>query len=143
MLKLIRNTSNAEELDKLKGKIVGNVEEFSLNDDYLGPTKAWKGSTEEEYFSLLFTNGMLSLCISEREMYLTKDPIGVAIAPALSEAVKISDVDDVKGLELTKLYTDGNQSKEDVENLTFGDILEILGWKQKTGSKLFFDNFIS
>lgn len=143
MLKLVRNTSNAEELDKLKGKVVGNVEEFSFDDVFDGPIKAWKGSTESEFFHLLFTNGMLSLCISEREMFLNDDPIGIAMTPALREAVEVSKTDDNKGLELTRTYTDGNQLKEDVENLTFGDVLNVLGWKQKTGAKLFFDNFIS
>lgn len=140
MVKLIRNTSNATELDNLTQRVICNVEEFSLG-TILGPVKAWKGSTEEEYFSLLFNNGMLSLCINEREMFLGTEPIGIAMVEELREAVDVSKTNEGLGLELTQLYTCGGKLEEDVKNITLGDCLEVLGWELKEGAKIFFDNF--
>jgi hypothetical protein len=141
MVELIRNTSNATELDNLAQRVVCDIQEFSLNDTVLGPVKAWKGSTEEEYFSLLFNNGMLTLCISEREMFLGTEPIGVAMVTELREAVDVSKTNEGMGLKLTQLYTRGGKLEEDVKNITLSDCLEVLGWEVKDGVKIFFDNF--
>lgn len=143
MLKLARNTSNAEELDKLKGRVVDSIEEFHLDLFPVGKCKAWRGSTLEEFFSIMFTNGMLTLCINEREMLLHNDTIGVAMAPILREAVDISKEDEEKGLLLTKTYTNGGQMDEDIKNLEFNDVLEVLGWTMKDGTKFKIDNFLS
>lgn len=142
MVKIIRNTSNTEELDKLSKRKVCNVEEFEL-ETLLGPAKFWKGSTEEEYFTLLFTNGMLTLCFNEREMLLDQDPVGVGMVAELREAVDVSKTDEAKGLELTQAYTGGPKFEGDVKNITFGDALEVLGWEMKDGAKIMFDNFLS
>lgn len=142
MIKIIRNTSNAEELNKLSKKKVCNVEEFELK-TLLGPAKFWKGSTEEEYFTLLFTNGMLTLCFNEREMLLDQDPVGVGMVAELREAVDISKTDEAKGLKLTQTYTDSPKFDEDVKNITLCDVLEVLGWELKDGAKIMFDSFLS
>lgn len=141
MVKLIRNTSNAKELDKLSNRKVCNIEEFCM-ESMLGPIKAWKGSTDEEFFSLLFTNGMLSICIDEREMFLGTEAIGVAMATELKEAIEVAKTDEQKGVELTQQYTSG-KSNEDTKNITLDDCLEVLGWELKDGVKIMFDNYLS
>jgi len=140
--KLIRNIANAKQLDSFANRKICDVEEFSITTMY-GNAKAWKGSTETEYFSLLFVNGMLTLCISEREMFLGTEPIAVAMAKKLKESVELSKVDELAGLQMTQSYTDSGEMDNDIKNITLKDCMGVLQWKLKRNAKIFFDNFLT
>lgn len=139
---LVRNITNADQLNSFSNRKICDVEEFSIDTLY-GKAKAWKGSTEEEYFSLLFVNGMLTLCISEREMFLGTVAIAVAMTKKLKEAVEVSKVDELVGLQMTQTYTDSGEMNEDIKKITLKDCMKVLRWKLKPNAKIFFDNFLT
>lgn len=141
-VKLVRNTTNADELDSFANRVICDVEEFSIDTVY-GKAKAWKGSVEEEYFSLLFVNGMLTLCINEREMFMGTEPIAVAMSKPLKDAVEMSKIDEQDGLQMTKDYTESGKMDDDIKNITLKDCMKILRWKIKPDAKIFFDNFLT
>jgi len=137
MIKIIKTTKNVEILESLRNKKVCSVEECPT-ETVFGPGRAWKGSTENEFFYILFIDGMLSLYISEREMLLEEKGIGVGMTPELQEAVDVSKIDKNDGLALTKKYTSSGKMDEDMANITLDDILETLDWKLAEGVEMQF-----
>jgi hypothetical protein len=138
MVKIVRNTSNADELDSLRNKKVCNIDEYTA-DTIFGSGRGWMGSTENEFFHILFINGMLSICISEREMLLDQNGVGVGMTKELRQAVNVSKVDEEAGLLLTKEYSSSGRMDEDMDNITLKDVLEALGWELKDGAKIHYE----
>ena len=138
MIKIIKTTKNVEILESLRNKKVCSVEECPA-ETVFGPGRAWKGSTENEFFYILFIDGMLSLYISEREMLLEEKGIGVGMTPELSDAVNVSKSNENAGLALTKKYTSSGKMDEDMANIMLDDILETLDWKLDEGVEIQFE----
>ena len=138
MVKIIKNACSVERLESLRNKKVCNVEEYQ-SETIFGPGRSWKGSTEEEFFYILFINGMLSLYISEREMLLEEKGIGVGMTPELADAVNVSKTDETAGLLLTSKYTSSGKMDDDMVNITFDDILKTLDWELMPGVEIRFE----
>jgi hypothetical protein len=125
----ILETVTADQKKKLQDKKVCDVTEMVLP-SIIGYYKGWIGSTEEEYFSIVFVKGIITVSLEEREFRLGREPINYSVVDSLHEsligpitAAKKTTVD----LYNTKLYLD------DVKLLTFKDVMKSLKWKLDTG----------
>lgn len=111
-----------EELQRIQNQKVMDVEEYTET-GLLGEYKAWRGSTETNFFYIVFMKGVITAIVEEREML-----IGTRITTyaTLTKLVKMSNKPD--SVEQFIKYNE-TEYKEDMKNLTFEDVMMTLKWK--------------
>jgi hypothetical protein len=111
-----------EEVQRLQNQTVMDVEEYNET-GILGDYKAWRGSTENAYFYIVFMKGVITVICEEREML-----IGTRITTysVLTKLVNMS-----KKSNSYSLFDSYNavEYKEDMKNVTFDDVMMTLKWR--------------
>jgi hypothetical protein len=111
-----------EDIERVQNRKVMDVEEYEVS-GMLGDYKAWKGSTEAEYFYIVFMKGVVTVILEEREMLIGKNVISYAILTKLFNlANKPNSVESFDEYNETSY-------KEDLKSVTFQDIMVSLKWK--------------
>lgn len=97
----------------------------------LGKVISWRGSLNEEYFSILFAKGLLAVSISENEIYLGYNSLHYALT---EKAFAISN----NSVDATNKYSIEDVDK-DIEKMTFVDVLIALNWRYAPNVKVWHD----
>lgn len=101
---------------------------------YLG----WQGQTENEFFVATFTCGIITLALDEREMRLSygDNLIVAGFSAEAYDRLKNQGKNQERIIEYnSKIYY------EELESLTFDDIMKLIGWKWKNKKHIEEDNF--
>jgi hypothetical protein len=133
MVKLVISEFDESTIDKIANRKVCDVVEYDM-DTLLGPMKAWKGSVEEEYFSLIFADGIVSLAINGQEMMLGSEATNIAMAEELHEANLIADNNYEAAIQLIQDYR-SEKFYQDCKEILFDDICKLLNWTKKPDMK--------
>lgn len=118
----ILSTVPKEEIRRLQNQKVMDVEEYD-EANHLGEFKAWKGSTEMAYFYIIFSRGVLTVVLEEREMLIGSRITTYATLTKLAKMAKTPEAVEW----FTKYNLTGYQ--EDIKNVTFGHVMTTLKWK--------------
>lgn len=117
----IVSTTPKKDIERVQNRKVMDVEEYELSGMF-GDYKAWKGSTETEYFYVVFMKGVITAMVEEREMFIGKNIVTYSILTKLFNLSNNSD-----SVELFNEYN-AILYKEDLKSLTFQDIMTTLKW---------------
>ena len=112
---------NPQEVIRLQGKKVMDVEEY-IEDAVLGKYKAWRGSTEDAYFYIVVTRGVMTITCEEREMLIGQNLTVYGINRKLLEYSKKPNK-----AELIDRYNVDQHEKDTIQT-TFGDVMKCLNW---------------
>ncbi len=116
-----------EDRKRIFNKKVCGVVEFILPSD-LGYYKGWIGSTENEYFSIAFVKGVLSVSLEEREMQVGWNISNVAMVTHLHKLITTQKMDISAISKMVNTYNlDG--CDDDVKAIKFTDVMTVLKWK--------------
>lgn len=66
---VVHPSLNSKELERIQNKKVMDVEEY-LDISFLGKYKAWRGSTDDAYFYIVVSRGILTITFEEREILI-------------------------------------------------------------------------
>ena len=97
--------------------------------DYL----RWAGTTENEFFVVIFYAGLLTLSIAEREMFLGENTTPIGISKYLKELAEplhsiSDDAEFSRKLQIETNYLRMHYN-DDLENLRFKHLMPIIKWK--------------
>jgi len=124
-VKLIFNDNEKlERISSIMNKVIHDVTEFRIRSSsikYVG----WSGTVGEEYFSIVFTAGVITVSISERSMLVGQEYVTPLISKKLLSAQ--STKNPTKKIELFSLYL-GKHHHEELEAINFNEIMEKLKW---------------
>lgn len=115
-------TTPKEEIQRVQNRKVMDVEEYN-DTGVFGDYKAWRGSTETEYFYIVFMKGVVTLMLEEREMLIGSNIICYATLTKLVKMAKRTD-----SVEWFTKYN-ATEYREDLKSTTFEDIMVSLNWK--------------
>lgn len=118
----IVSTTPKEEIQRVQNRRVMDVEEYNETGIF-GDYKAWRGSTEGEYFYIVFMKGVITVILEEREMLIGTRGI---VYSTLTKLVKIANEPDP--VEWFIKYNEFGY-KEDLKTITFEDVMVTLKWK--------------
>ena len=121
----------------LKGRTVCDVTEFHITHPLLGKIAQWKGSVEEEYFSIIFAKGILTVSLVEREHYLDQSAVNYAISERLLKILSKSENETVKKAGILDYHF--RQYPKEQEDVSFTDVMVVLEWKYKERAKIYYD----
>ena len=97
------------------------------------PIVSWRGSVAEEYFSVMFLRGILTVSLSERECQLGYNAVNYAMSEALSQALSVAGDNSIMTTEAHFNYNTNRGIKEQKE-ISFTDVMVVLGWQYKDES---------
>jgi hypothetical protein len=120
-----------------QNRLVCDVTEYKM-DTPAGPVSAWRGSVAEEYFSITFIRGILTLSVVERECQLGQNAVNYAMSSALSEPLKVAGDNAIMATEAHFNYNLKQAAKEQKE-ISFTDVMVVLGWQYKEGAHIHYD----
>lgn len=115
-------TTPKEEIQRVQNRKVMDVEEYN-DTGVFGDYKAWRGSTETEYFYIVFMKGVVTLILEEREMLIGSNIICYATLTKLVKMAKRAD-----SVEWFTKYN-ATEYRDDLKSTTFEDIMVSLKWK--------------
>jgi hypothetical protein len=119
-----------EDRKRIQNKKVCDVVEFIVPSD-LGYYKGWIGSTENEYFSVAFVKGVLSVSLEEREMRVGWDITNVAMVSYLHDLLTTKKMDVSTINHIVDVYNK-ESCENDIKSVKFTDIMKVLDWKFKS-----------
>ena len=120
----------------LQNRLVCDLLETRATIPGIGRIVSWRGSTQEEYFSILFVRGIFSVSVNERECLLNDSIVNYAMSMALSKAMKgFPGRDESAKQEDIQNYLDILADKE-MDEITFADAMMLLNWTYKLGAKV-------
>lgn len=117
----------------LKHRVVCDVCE-SHHISLYGEFVNWRGSTETEYFSIIFLKGILTVSIDEREMKVGWEPVNFAISSKLADMFA-SVKGDLEQTAMAAKYSREEYQKE-LDNISFTDVMVALSWKYAPNAKI-------
>ncbi len=120
-----------------QNRVVCDVTDFHM-DTPAGPVSSWRGSVAEEYFSIMFLRGILTVSVVERECQLGHNAINYAMSTALAEPLKAAGDNAIMATEAHFNYNLKQGPKEQKE-ISFTDVMVVLGWQYKEGAYIHHD----
>ena len=125
-------------LDKIRHRGIMDITESRIGSERV----LWKGSTENEYFSIVFMSGILSVSVAEREcqLGLPEFILCVGISKKSREKMAVANKMDVN--EMVKSAYDYLLTDyiEEVKTISFvNDVLPILKWDRCDKTKTHID----
>jgi hypothetical protein len=118
-------------------RVVCDVCEYHITDPLLGKMASWRGSVKDEYFSILFVKGVLTVSLVERECQLGHEAINYAMSELLVKALK-ENKEDVLKTDSTLDYF-AKQGPKEQEIVHFIDVMVILNWRYAEWAKIYYD----
>ena len=126
--------------EKFQRRVVCDVTESHITDPLLGKMASWRGSVNEEYFSILFVKGMLTIALAERECQLSYSAINYAMSECLFKALKENKEEILKTDATFDYYT--KQSVKEQNEVHFIDIMVALNWNYGERAKIYYDTLM-
>ncbi len=120
-----------------QNRVVCDVTEYKINTP-VGPASSWRGSVAEEYFSITFLKGILTISLVERECQLGHNVVNYAISEALSQALSVAGSNATMITEAHHNYSLKQCPKEQKE-ISFTDVMVVLGWRYVENAKIHYD----
>ena len=118
-----------EDALQLQGRIVEYVCKTQIINPTFGKMTTWRGSLENEYFSIMFICGILVVSVVEREMQLGDISVSYAESESLTKAINtINGADDATVEKIREEYNQ-NTSKKEQDEITFDDVMLTLNWR--------------
>lgn len=99
---------------------------------------SWRGSVADEYFSIMFMAGILTVSLVERECLLGQNAVNYAMSETLANSLKVAGDNAIMSTEATFNYNLKQGPKEQKE-ISFTDVMVVLGWQYKEGVKVDYD----
>lgn len=133
----INPNENVFRIHSLKNRIISDVVEYRIKKSDTGERYVgWYGSTECEYFSIVFLGGIVSMSLEERMMHIGHESILALMSDRLYPAALGTDVN-----EKVLLWADYNKTHlgKELETISFKDIMRTLSWKLKSKVKIEYD----
>jgi len=122
----------------LQDRTVCDVCESHQTDSLLGKIVSWRGSVEEEYFSIIFAKGILTVSLVEREYNLGRSAVNFAMSEHLFKVLKESK--DNAALRTTAVFDyHMKRSQKEQEEISFIDVMVILEWRYAERAKIYYD----
>jgi hypothetical protein len=124
--------------DGLKRRVVCDVTEYHPTHPLVGRIASWRGSTETEYFSIVFVKGMLTVSVAERECHVadTEHTVNYAMTDNLKAALdKATGGGATAALEARYDY-EKLKDPEEQAKISFADVMTALDWRYKEGVKI-------
>ncbi len=122
------NSFPKEEFKKLQKRIVYDVEEFIDEESPSGRFNMWKGSTKDEYFTVVLMRGILTISIEERECHMMKERVHCigSITTFLEKMASFKVAS--KQQEFLKNYFMKGQL-DDLYSTNISHVMDFLKWK--------------
>jgi hypothetical protein len=98
------------------------------------------GSTEDAYFSIIFTHGVLCVAFEEREMCLGWNSINYAVVDSIADSFTYPPS---AAKDLIVRQYDQKFAVEDVETIQFKDVMKSLKWKYKSKKVKLEEHFLT
>lgn len=115
----------------VQNRVVCDVTEYRFTTEQFGKVISWRGSVSDEYFSILFVKGLLEVSLAEREMQLGN----ASVHYALTERAFNVSPDPIQAANQYGI----TEINDDVERMTFVDIMVALNWKYAPNVKIYHD----
>lgn len=116
----------------VQDRVVCDITELRLNnfeqDPTLGKIVSWRGTVNDEFFSILFVKGLLEISLVEREMLLGQNLIFYARTELSDNANNNANI--------SYSLKDSNLEQD---NITFVDVMVTLKWKYAPNVKFYHD----
>jgi hypothetical protein len=125
----------------LQNRTVCDVCEYHITDPLLGKMASWRGSVKDEYFSILFVKGVLTVSLVERECQLGHEAINFAMSEPLFKALR-ENQDEILKTDATFDYF-VKQSPKEQEVVHFIDVMVVLDWRYAERAKIYYDVLMS
>ena len=119
----------------LQNRVVCDVTENHLTTALFESIVSWRGSVAEEYFSIMFLRGILTVSLVERECQLGYNAVNYAMSEALSQTLNVAGDNAIMTTEAHFNYNIKQGPKEQKE-ISFTDVMVVLGWQYKEGVKV-------
>lgn len=118
--------SNPDDIKRVQNKKVMDVTEYVEPSPLGGKYKAWTGSTEMEFFSLMFMRGILTVSVYERECETGENAVNYGMLASLQDRML-----EMTGDQASRYLFEYNISlyEEDMKNLSFNDVMTALNWE--------------
>ena len=121
----------------LQGRTVCNVTQSHSTNPVVGKITGWRGSVEEEYFTITFIKGVLTISMAEREMLLSQNPLHFAMVEPLAELLERGD--SVAVSQGIYDYNTNGQCEKDHKEISFTDVMVPLNWQYKEDAHIDYD----
>jgi hypothetical protein len=118
-------------------RVVCDVTQYQM-DTPAGPVTSWRGSVAEEYFSIMFLRGILTVSLVERECQLGTNAVNYAMSANLAESLKVAGDNAIMSTESHFNYNT-KQSQKEHKEVSFTDVMVVLGWQYKEGAFIHYD----
>ena len=118
-----------EEALPLVNRVVCDVCESRNTNPIAGKIVSWRGSVENEYFSILFLGGRLLISLVERECQLGHVSVIYAMSETLSNSL-ISLKDEIDNSFILK---------KEIDEISFTDVMVALNWRYAENAKIDYD----
>ena len=120
-----------------QNRVVCDVTQFQM-DTPAGPVTSWRGSVAEEYFSIMFLRGILTVSLVERECQLGTNAVNYAVSETLANSLKVAGDNAIMTTEANFNYN-LKQSPKEHKDISFTDVMVVLGWQYKEGAHIHYD----
>lgn len=120
-----------------QNRVVCDVTDYHV-DTSVGPASSWRGSVAEEYFSIMFLRGILTVSLVERECQLGHDAVNYAMSETLANSLKVAGDNAIMTTEANFNYN-LKQSQKEQKEISFTDVMVVLGWQYKEGAYIHHD----
>jgi hypothetical protein len=124
-----------------QNRVVCDVCEYHITDPLLGKMASWRGSVKDEYFSILFVKGVLTVSLVERECQLGHSAINYAMSEPLVKALR-ENKEDILKTDSTLDYF-AKQGPKEQEIVHFIDVMVILNWRYAERAKINYDTLMN
>jgi len=123
---IINPNQEVSKSESVKDRVIEYVTEYKIKSIDGKKYAGWYGSTETEYFSIVFVGGVVSISLAERQMKIGEDYCLPLIVSRL-KSVAITN-DNNKKLVVLGNYNYKHANK-DLDRVSFKDVMKPLGWK--------------
>jgi hypothetical protein len=120
-----------------QNRTVCDVTEYHITDPLLEKMASWRGSVKDEYFSILFVKGVLTVSLVERECQLGHTAVNYALSEPLFKALRENQEEILKTDAAFDYYVKQSPKEQDVVH--FIDIMVALNWRYAERAKIYYD----
>ena len=122
----IISVTNPKDIESVQNRKVMDVTEYTEPSPVGGKYKAWTGSTEMEFFSIMFMRGILTVSLNERECEAGQNIVNYGMLASLQDRMLKMTHE-----QAARYLFEYNMSlyEEDMNNLSFNDVMTALNWE--------------
>ena len=133
-------TAPLEVAVKLVNRVVCDVCEYRHTHPVFGPFVVWRGSVAEEWFTIMFMRGILTISLAERECQVGENIIHYAMSEVMAKCYNTgkNGATPIGEVEAVAEYLAKTMPKE-IAEISFTDVMVVLNWKYSPNAKIDYD----